>query len=171
MWLIILSPFILRNRFLKLDKKYRYLIFFLGIYPIILPVYFFDRIYGQISFAFNVFVVIGNSIQYENWSMEITYSFYLVIIFPIVFFSTIINYQKKKLIYIINCIICLILIIFGFLFNFTLLAQSTSFEYLFITPYFVFLVLSVIIIIRFNFTENKDNNIKEEEELEEILEK
>ena len=170
-WLIILSPFIIRNRFLKLDKCYRYLFFFLSIYPIFFPLYFFDRIYGKISFAFNVFIVIGNSIQYENWAMEITYSYYLCIIFPGIFYLSSILYKKIKLIYILNCVLVLFLIFFGILFNFTLLAQSTTFEYLFINPYFIFLVCNVIIIIKFSFSKIIIKEKKETEEWEEMLDK
>ena len=170
-WLIILSPFIIRNRYLKLDKSFRNLIFFLSIYPIFLPIYFFDRIYGKISFAFNVFVVIGNSIQYENWAMEITYSYYLFIIFPIIFYLSSLSYKKIKIIYIINCIICGFLLSYAILFNFTLLAQSTTFEYLFFNPYFTFIILAIIIIIKFSFVKIEMKEKKEPEEWEEMLDK
>ena len=170
-WLIILSPFIIRNRFLKLAKSLRNLIFFLSIYPIFLPLYFFDKIYGKISFAFNVFIVIGNSIQYENWAMEITYSYYLFIIFPIIFYSSSLSYKKIKIIHILNCIICGFLLSYAILFNFTLLAQSTKFEYLFLNPYFIVLVLVIIIIIKLSFGKIKIKEKKEAEEWEEMLDK
>ena len=170
-WLIVLSPFIIRKRFLKLDKYFRNIIFFLSLYPIFLPIYFFDKINGRISFAFNVFIVIGNSIQYENWAMEITYSYYLFIIFPIIFFFSSISYKKIKLIFIKNCIISVFLILNGFLFTFTLLAQSTSFEYLFFSPYFIILFLSALSIIIFSFLKPKKKEEKELDEYEEMIEK
>ena len=170
-WIIILSPFIIRNRFLKWDRTIRNIIFFFSVYPIFLPLYFFDRIYGKISFAFNVFIVIGNSIQYENWAMEITYSYYLFIIFPNIFYLSSILFKKDKIILFTNSIICILLILFGFLFNFTLLAQSTTFEYLFFNPYFIFLILTVIIIIRFTFIKSTPKEKQEIEEWEEMIEK
>ena len=169
--LIILSPFIIRNRFLKLDTKIRNLIFFIGIYPIFFPLYFFDRIYNKISFAFNVFIVIGNSIQYENWAMEITYSYYLFIIFPIMFYLSSISYKKSKIIFIINIIICGILLLFGLIFIFIILAQSTTFEYLFFNPYFILFVISVIIIIKFSFIQSNEKIKEENDEWEEMIEK
>ena len=170
LWLLISSPFILRNRFLKLDKRYRYLLFCFSIYPLLFPIYFFDRIYGKLSFAFNVFIVIGNSIQYENWAMEITYSYYLFIIFPTIFYLSSISYKKISLIYAINCFFCLFLLFFGFAFNFTLLAQSTTFEYLFINPYFIILVCNIIFMIVFSFEQNKLEKIIEKQEEEEMIE-
>jgi hypothetical protein len=170
-WIIVLSPFIIRKRFLKLDKYFRNIIFFLSLYPIFLPIYFFDKINGRISFAFNVFIVIGNSIQYENWAMEITYSYYLFIIFPIIFFFSSISYKKIKLIFITYCIISVFLILYGFLFTFTLLAQSTSFEYLFFSPYFIILFFSTLSIIIFSFLKPKKKEEKELDEYEEMIEK
>ena len=170
-WLIILSPFILRNRFLKINSKFRNLFFFISIYPIFFPLYFFDRIYNKISFAFNVFIVIGNSIQYENWAMEITYSYYLSIIFPNIFYLSSISYKKTKIIFIINIIICGILLLFGFLFTFTILAQSTTFEYLFFNPYFILLIVSLFIIIKFSFVPLNDKIKEKDEEWEEMIEK
>ena len=118
-----------------------------------------------------MFIVIGNSIQYENWAMEITYSYYLFIIFPIIFFFSSISYKKIKLIFITNCIISVFLILNGFLFTFTLLAQSTSFEYLFFSPYFIILFLSTLSIIIFSFLKPKKKEEKELDEYEEMIEK
>ena len=169
-WIIILNPFIIRNRILKLDKCLRNLFFFLSIYPIFFPLYFFDKINDNISFVFNVFVVIGNSIQYENWAIEITYSYYLFIIIPGIFYLTSISFKKIKIIYIINCIIYGLLSFLAIMINFTLLAQSTSFEYLFFTPYFISFICILIIVIKYSLEKEKiEENI--EEELKEILEK
>ena len=169
-WIIILSPFIIRNRILKLDKWLRNLLFFLSIYPIFLPLYFFDRIYGKISFAFNVFMVIGNTIQYENWAMEITYSFYLFIIIPGIFYLSSISFKKIRIIYIINCLFYGFLSTCAIIINFTLLAQSTTFEYLFFTPYFISFIIIIIIIIKLSFEKQKQVEDKEEE-LKEMIEK
>ena len=170
-WLIILSPFIIRNRFLKFNKKFRNLLFFIAIYPIFFPLYFFDRIYGKISLAFNVFIVIANSIQYENWAMEITYSYYLFIIFPIIFYLSSIQYKNITIIFVINIIICGFLLLFAFLFTFTLLAQSTTFEYLFLSPYFILLMISIFIIIKFSFISSDEKIKRKNEEWEEMIEK
>ena len=91
LYLIILSPFILRNRFIKLNKFCRYSIFILSLYPIFLPIHFFNRINGKIGFAFNVFIVIGSSIKYEHWAMQMSYIYYLSIIIPNVFYLTCIS--------------------------------------------------------------------------------
>jgi len=167
--IIILNPFIIRNRFLKLNKLCRYSIFIISLYPIILPLHIFQKINGKIGFAFNVFIVIGSYIQYEHWAMEITYSFYLFIIIPSVFYVTSINYYKKKrIIYFTNLIFNIFFLLLALMINFTILAQSIPFEYLFIGPYFVLLLTVKIIIHKYSYIEKA---IKENEFGEELIEK
>ena len=169
LWIIILSPFLIKKRFLKLNKYYRRIFFFLVIYPIFFPIYFFDRINGKISFAFNVFIVIGDSIQYENWVLQITYSYYLFIIFPTIIYLTSVKYKKVEIIFFVNLIIDSFLLFLAFSMNFLILGQSTTYEYLFFTPYFIILIICIIIITKFTFT-----NIEEKEESEigeEMIEK
>ena len=167
--IIILSPFIIRNRFLKLNKLCRYSIFFISLYPIILPIHIFQKINGKIGYAFNVFIVIGSYIQYEHWAMEITYSFYLFIIIPSVFYVTAINYYKKrKLIYIINLVFNIFFLLLALMINFTILAQSIPFEYLFIGPYFVLLLAVKIIVHKYSYIEK---TMKENEFGEELIDK
>ena len=167
--IIILSPFIIRNRFLKLNKLCRYSIFIISLYPIILPLHIFQKINGKIGFAFNVFIVIGSYIQYEHWAMEITYSFYLFIIIPSVFYVTSINYSKKKrMIYFTNLIFNIFFLLLALMINFTILAQSIPFEYLFIGPYFVLLLAIKIIVHKYSYIEK---SIKENEFGEELIEK
>ena len=168
--IIILSPLILRNRFSKLNKFCRYSIFVISLYPIILPIHIFKPINNKIGFAFNVFIVIGSSIQYENWAMQITYSFYLFVIFPSIFYLTGIRYSSKKgkkikSIYVFNFIfnfICLLGILF---INCTILAQSIAIEYIFIGPYFILLILVKIIIYKFSYISKPENKIDMGEEL------
>ena len=167
--IIILSPFIIRNRFLKLNKLCKYSIFIISLYPIILPLHIFQKINGKIGFAFNVFIVIGSYIQYEHWAMEITYSFYLFIIIPSVFYVTSINYsKKKKMIYFTNLIFNIFFLLLALMINFTILAQSIPFEYLFIGPYFVLLLSVKIIVHKYSYIEKP---IKENEFGEELIEK
>ena len=173
LWIILLSPLLLRNRFLKLNKFCRYSIFIISLYPIFLPIHIFNRMHGTIGFAFNVFIVIGSYIQYEHWAMEITYSFYLFIILPSVFYLTGIKYysefrKKIKIIYYINIIFNLIFLLEGLSINFLILAQSTSFGYIFIGPYFILLVLVKIIIHKFSYLQKP---IKKEQEEEELIDK
>ena len=167
--IIILSPFIIRNRFLKLNKLCRYSIFIISLYPIILPLHIFQKINGKIGFAFNVFIVIGSYIQYEHWAMEITYSFYLFIIIPSVFYVTSINYSKKKrIIYFTNLIFNIFFLLLALMINFTILAQSIPIEYLFIGPYFFLLLAIKIIVHKYSYIEKP---IKENEFGEELIEK
>ena len=154
LYLIILSPFILRNRFIKLNKFCRYSIFILSLYPIFLPIHFFNRINGKIGFAFNVFIVIGSSIKYEHWAMQMSYIYYLSIIIPNVFYLTCINDNAKdeksfKIIYYFNLVFSYIALALALVINFTSMAQSLSLGYLFISPYIIIIVVSKIIAHKF----------------------
>ena len=168
--IIILSPLISRNRFKKLNKFTRYSIFIVSIYPIIFPIHVFNRINNKIGFAFNVFVVIGSSIQYENWAMEITYSFYLFVLIPSVFYLTGIRYyirkgKRIKSIYIFNIFFNLFFLLGAIMINFTILAQSTSFKYILIGPYFILLFFVKIIAHIFSYVEKPKRKIDIGEEL------
>ena len=170
LWIIILSPLILRNRFKKLNKFTRYSIFIVSIYPIIFPIHVFNRINDKIGFAFNVFVVIGSSIQYENWALEITYSFYLFVLIPSVFYLTGIRYYIKKgkrikSIYILNIFFNIFFLLGAIMINFTILAQSTSFKYIFIGPYFILSFFVKIISHVFSYVEKPIEKIDMGEEL------
>ena len=158
--IILLSPFILRRRFMRLNCFCRYSIFIASLYPLILPVHIFNNIYGKIAFAFNVFIVIGNYIQYEHWAMEITYIYYMTIIIPNVLYLT--SFKSNKIILFFNLFISYATIIGTIYLNFRSLAQSISFGYLFISPYIIILIIVKIIVHRFSYLdhniENKSKN-------------
>ena len=154
MYLIVLGPFLLRNRFIKLNKFCRYSIFALSLYPIFLPIHFFNRINGKIGFAFNVFIVIGSSIKYEHWAMQMSYIYYLSIIIPNVFYLTCINDNLKngkdfKIIFYFNLVFSYLALILALVINFTSMAQSLSLGYLFISPYIITIIISKIIVHKF----------------------
>ena len=155
-FLIILSPLILRYRFLKLNKLCRYSIFILSLYPIFLPNHIFNKIYGKIGFSFNVFVVIGLSIKYEHWAMQISYIYYLSIIIPNVFYLTSLgNCLKKeknnKIIYLVNLIFSYVSLIGALIINFLPMAQSTSLGYLFFSPFLIIIIIIKIIVHKYSF--------------------
>ena len=152
--LIILGPFISRNRFLKLNAFSRYSIFILSLYPIILPIHIFNKMNGKIGFAFNVFIVIGKYFQYEHWAMEITYIYYLTIIIPNVLYVT--SLKTNKIIYLFNLITSYVIIIGTLVINFNALSQTTSFIYLFFTPYIILLIIIKIIVHFFSYVENSN---------------
>ena len=154
LYLIVFGPFLLRNRFIKLNKFCRYSIFVLSLYPIFLPIHFFNRINGKIGFAFNVFIVIGSSIKYEHWAMQMSYIYYLSIIIPNVFYLTCINDNLKngkdfKIIFYFNLVFSYLALILALVINFTSMAQSLSLGYLFISPYIITIIISKIIVHKF----------------------
>ena len=154
--LIIYGPFILRNRFLKLNAFTRYSIFVLSLYPIILPIHIFNRLYGKIGFSFNVFIAIGKSIRYDHWAMEITYTYYTTIIIPNVLY--LISLKTNHIIYFFNLFISYCIIFITILIILWALSQSTSFVYLLISPYIILLIIIKIIIHKFSFVEYTNTN-------------
>ena len=152
--LIFLGPFILRERFLHLNKFTRIIIFIFAFYPFILPIHFCNRVNGLVSFSFNVFIVIGKNINYESWSFFFTYAYYLLIMYPNVIYLTGIEYYAKKkenciykTIQIINCILCNAPFIGILVINFLTIHQSLSLGYLFITPGYILVWICIKIIV------------------------
>ena len=76
----IISPFILRKNFQEIKLCIRIFIFICILYPLALPVHFFNKI-RKIGFVFNVFVVIGSKIRYDHDALEITLLFYITVIY------------------------------------------------------------------------------------------
>ena len=68
--IIIFGPFILRKRYQKTNIYIKLSILFSFIYPFVLPIHFFERINGKFGFVTNAFTIIGNSIRYEHWCIQ-----------------------------------------------------------------------------------------------------
>ena len=164
LYLIILSPFILKNRFIKLNKFCRYSI--LSLYPIFLPIHFFYKINGKIGFAFNIFIAIGSSIIYEHWEMQMSYIYYISIIIPNIFYLTYINDNLKneksfRIIFYFNLVFSYIALTLALVINFTSMAQFLSLGCLFINPFIIIIIISKIIAYKFAHQENvKKENFK-----------
>ena len=74
--IIFFSPFILRKRYQKTNIIIKLTILLSSIYPLILPIHFFEKINGKIGFVINAFVIIGSSIRYEHWCLQLVYNKY-----------------------------------------------------------------------------------------------
>ena len=159
-YLIIFSPFIIRNRFFKVNKICRYCIIFFSIYPLFFPLHIFNSIDGKIGFQFNVFIVLGTHIQYEHWALDITYYYYLCIIFPNLFHLTSFEqYSKKEKnvenIYYFNMLLNLIGCFYILLINFGTMIEATSLIYLIVSPYIVIYTIIKIIIYKYCYEEKQ----------------
>ena len=88
LYLIFLSPFILRLRFQEERKILKYSIFIAFIYPLVLPIHFMESFDGIISYSFLVFIVNKDKIMYEHWALGMTFLYYGGIILPYTLFST-----------------------------------------------------------------------------------
>lgn len=145
--IIFLSPFLLGKRFHNINKILKITIYFSSIYPLILPLHFFETINGKPGFILNVFVVIGYTIRYNHISLQMTYNYYLLVIYPfVVFLSGIKYYNKQKHIKTINYIMTVILFFLASIFNFFTMAQSLSLIFLFFSTGYIinwFLIFTV----------------------------
>ena len=149
--LIFLSPFFLRERFQKINRVLKYAIFIAFIYPLVLPIHFFTKFNGIICYTFFIFVVVGSKVIYENWAVQMTFLYYASILFPFVLFASGKKYYEKKsiIIILINSIISIGVSIVGFIINFLVIAQSLSFEFLFIGPFVIIWIILFILFIIF----------------------
>ena len=145
--IIILSPFILRKRYQKNNKIIKSSIIFVFVYPLILPIHFFERINRKIGFVINAFTIIGTTIRYEHWCIQMVYTFYISINLPFILYLSAFSYHKysRLLKYINISIISLIFVIF-FYYHIYWMAQSISLLYLLLTSGNVICLLFLIII-------------------------
>ena len=151
-YLIILSPFIIRLRFSEARNALKYAIFIAFIYPMILPIHFALNFEGIIGYSFLVFYVTKSNVIYEHWALQMSFFFYAGIIFPYILFISAKKYyeKKSKIIIVINSIITLGLFIMAFIINFITLNQSIPLGYLFFTPAFIIIwILLLIFLIKF----------------------
>ena len=143
LYILLLNPFILRKNFQQMKKVTRYIIFIASLYPLVLPVHFFNKINKKIGFMFNVFIVIGSNTRYEHSALEITFLFYLVLIYPNVLLVSGLKYYESLLIIYINVYIFFVCFIFNIWINFLLLIESLSLGYLFFSTGYV--ICSILI--------------------------
>ena len=157
--IIFFSPFILRKRYQKTNIIIKLTIFLTSIYPLILPIHFFEKINGKIGFVINAFVIIGSSIRYEHWCIQLVYLFYISVLFPNIIYLSGNSYYKysKKIKYINYCITSFIFI-FSFYQHIYIMAQSISIVFLLLTSGNVICCILIFVIIKI-YTKNNSNSI------------
>ena len=138
-YLIFLGPFISRVRYMRVNKKCRIIFFLLTLYPLILPNHFFKNIYGMKGFSFNVFIVTGNRLQFEDWALQITYVFYGGVALQNAFYLSGLKYYNFKtkeniIIFWFNFLFTNILYGFVQFINIRYVGESIKWPYLFVTP-------------------------------------
>ena len=139
---IFLSPFILRKRYQKTNHIIKLSIFIAFVYPLVLPIHFFEKINGKVGFVVNAFTIIGSSIRYEHWCIQMIYTFHISIILP----SLSYNRRSKWIKYINSSLILMIFFVF-FYYHIYFMAQSISILYLILTSGNVICLIFLLIII------------------------
>jgi len=147
LYLIFLSPFILRLRFQEERNILKYTIFIAFMYPLILPIHFMEHFDGIISYSFFVFIVNKEKIMYEHWALGMTFLYYVGIILPYTLFSTGKKYYNKNsiIIIVLNVFLCITFFILAFVINFIAVNQSISLGFLFFTPGFIIIWIILLI--------------------------
>ena len=147
-WIILLGPFILRKNFQEIKLCIRIFIFICILYPLALPVHFFNKINRKIGFVFNVFVVIGSKTRYDHNALEITLLFYITVIYPYILLITGLKYSENKAILIANNLFFFCLMVMALFINFAVIIESLSLGYLyFSTGYIISIYLLYILFI------------------------
>ena len=146
--IIIFGPFILRKRYQKTNIYIKLSILFAFIYPFVLPIHFFERINGKFGFVTNAFTIIGNSIRYEHWCIQMIYTFHISVVLPNIFYLSAFSYHRRSNVikYINFSLIALIFILF-FYNQIYWMAQAISLPYLLLTSGNVICCLFLFVII------------------------
>ena len=165
LYLIILSPFFLRNRLQSsnVSKIVRYSLCIFFIYPLVLPLHFMESINGKIGYTFYVFVYIDGKVNYDHWAIQMTFVYYLATFFPFVLFASGKKFYNKNdknniIIIIINCLLSLGLMVYSIYFNFRKVSQSISFVFLFFSTAYIYVLVILIIIFIISFCREYNKN-------------
>ena len=151
LYLVILSPFIYRNRLQstsETNKILRYAIFIAFVYPLVLPVHFMQHIKGKVGYSFLVFVVLDNKVKYEHWAVQMTLFYYFTTVFPFAFFASGKKYYNRnnKIIIFINSLLTIGLWTCSFVINFYTVNQSLYLGFLFFSTAFIFIFITLFIL-------------------------
>ena len=151
LYLVILSPFLYRNRLqytAQINKILRYAIFIAFVYPLVLPIHFMQSIKGKVGYSFLVFVVLDNKVKYEHWAVQMTLLYYSTTIFPFAFFASGKKYYNKnnKIIIIVNGFITIALWACSFVINFYTVNQSLYLGFLFFSTAFIFVFITLLVL-------------------------
>ena len=162
--LIVFGPFVIRERYRLINFSTKLYVIIFTIYPLIFPTNIFKPIYGVYGYAFLCFIVIGKRIQYDEWALQITFAYYLSIIFIHVIFLGGFKYyyffKYNKLIYIINLFFVFAFWVGGIFINIRFVGESIDSLYLFLTPVFAIIPIILLYIILFKTYIDKDKLYK-----------
>ena len=151
--LILLGPFIIRERYQLINFSTKLYMLFFTLYPLIFPNNIFKPIYGVYGYSYLVFIIIGKRIQYDEWALQITFAYYISIIF---IHATFLGgykyyhfYKYNRLILVINLFLVFLFWIGGIYINIRFVGESIWWPYLFLTPIFVIIPIILKYIILF----------------------
>jgi hypothetical protein len=127
--------------------------FIAAFYPMVFPNHLFKPIYGIYGYSFLCFIVIGTRIQFEEWALQMTYSYYLVIILINAVYLGGVKYYKKfnngNIVFLINLFLTFVFWSGGIYINIRFVGESIWWPYLFLTPIYVIIPIILKIIIHF----------------------
>ena len=146
--LIILGPFITRERYQLINFSTKITMFIASLYSLILPNNVFKPIYGVYGFSFLCFIFIGTRIQYDEWALQITFGYYLAVIMMNAIYLGGFKYYNKdykngKLVHLINLFLNFGMWGGGIFLNIRFVGESIWWPYLFLTP--IYVVIPIIL--------------------------
>ena len=150
--LIILGPFITRERYRLINFSTKIIMFIFSLYPLIFPHYLFKPIYGLYGYSFACFIVIGHRIQFDEWALQMTFLYYLIILIHSIYLGGYKYYNfyfKGKIVYVVNLILKLGFCGAGIYLNIRFVGESIWWPYLFFTPIYVLIPIFLNYIIHF----------------------
>ena len=151
--LILLGPFIIRERYMLINFSSKIAMFIAALYPVVFPNHLFKPIYGVNGYSFLCFIVIGTRIQFEEWALQMTYCYYLVVILINAIYLGGAKYYKKfkngNLVFFINSFLTFAFWSGGIYINIRFVGESIWWPYLFLTPIYVIIPIILKIIIHF----------------------
>lgn len=128
------SPNIIRERGKSLPNIVRIIMFLSVIYPIFLPIHFYKPIHGNFGFTLFIFCIIGKSYAFDEWALQLTMFYYLLICMPNTIFITSNKYRGQTWVWYLNLTFVISLIIGGWVVNYRWIGEAVTIPNLFLNP-------------------------------------
>lgn len=144
---LLLSPFIIRSRILKLNTFVRYSLFLSFIYILIMPHHFYAPINGKVAYSFFVFLNLKGTIWYDEWALFMSLIYLITVILPITLYASALEFKDKSFVYWFNKLLLIGLCCLMCFANYRYVSESVELWALFLNPIFVLIPLGLNIIL------------------------
>ena len=154
LYILFLSPFIVRYRILKSPKYLRKMLFICFLLILFIPMHFYQPIGNLYGFSFLFYTYLGGSIKYDRWCLQFNQVYLTAIILPIINFVSTLKY-KNSWVHKYNTWMIYIFLIAANVVNYRWVGESLIIPFLILNPIYV-IIPGIIQYILYKHTHKKE---------------